>query len=262
MRRGAWPWRGYVRRAGLPFRTLLDDLFLSSRFQLGRSASRLICQLDRSSHWRQLLLFWMLSDTVHVHVLVHELNLHCWDLFGDLPMFDLRNLEDVRNRISSIFSTSCGSGLVTCFCTCVTPRNLGVVASREALNGARHDSESKSREEAGGVTKIAWNIVEREVPRLEEPNESTSWGASFLPRYIHLGPACSSVSFFFVVWSGPLWVLAFHVGSAAWALPLFRCHLARLASTLWKPSSSVWRRSSRHWRSGAGYHSGQNSYIT
>ena len=35
---------------------LLDDLSLSSHFQLGRSASRLICQLDTSSHWRQLLL--------------------------------------------------------------------------------------------------------------------------------------------------------------------------------------------------------------
>ena len=30
-------------------------------------------------------------------------------------------LEDVRDRISSIFPTSCGSGLVTCFCTwCVS----------------------------------------------------------------------------------------------------------------------------------------------
>ena len=39
---------------------LLDDLSLSSHFQLGRSASRLICQLDRSSHRRQLLLLCML----------------------------------------------------------------------------------------------------------------------------------------------------------------------------------------------------------
>ena len=59
-----------------------------------------------------------MSDSVHAHMLLHELNLHCWELIGDLPMFDLRNLEDVRNRTSTIFSTSCGSGLATCFCTC------------------------------------------------------------------------------------------------------------------------------------------------
>ena len=44
----------------LLWETLLGDLFLSPRFQLGRSVSRLICRLDTSSHWRQLLLLCML----------------------------------------------------------------------------------------------------------------------------------------------------------------------------------------------------------
>ena len=104
---------------GLDLDLLQDDLFLSPHFQLGPSASRLIGQLDKSSHWRQLLLFCMLFarqlrptsgdvsqrlrdshisvcscstaagrhmfDSVHVHMLLHELNLHCWDLHDDLP---------------------------------------------------------------------------------------------------------------------------------------------------------------------------------
>ena len=70
-------------------------------------------QLGRSSHWRRLFL----SDSVHVHVFLHELNLHFWNLPDDLPIFDLGNLEDVHDRTSSILSTSCNSGLVICSCT-------------------------------------------------------------------------------------------------------------------------------------------------
>ena len=58
------------------------------------------------------------SSSVHVHVFLHELSLHFRNLLDDLPMFNLGNRVDARDRIPSILSTRCGSGLVACFCTC------------------------------------------------------------------------------------------------------------------------------------------------
>ena len=74
---------------------------------------RPICQLGRPSHWRQPFLLWLSSDSAHAP---HELNPHFRNPPDDLPTCDLGNLEDVHDRIPSILSTSCDSGLVTCFC--------------------------------------------------------------------------------------------------------------------------------------------------
>ena len=58
------------------------------------------------------------GHSARLHVSPRTESPHCRYLLDDLPMCDLRDLEDVHDRISSILSTSCNSGLVICFRTC------------------------------------------------------------------------------------------------------------------------------------------------
>ena len=61
------------------------------------------------------------SSSGHVHVFLHELGLRFRSLFDDLPMFDLGNLVDVHDRISSILSRA---GHLLSHLLCLIPRNL------------------------------------------------------------------------------------------------------------------------------------------